>query len=321
MYRRREAVSSLAIEGTQASLSDILSAEATAEPEREEVREVMNYVRAFDYGLNRLEHLPVSLRLIREIHSRLMQGVRGKNRTPGDFRTSQNWIGPSNSKIETAIFVPPPPEAMKDALADWERFLHDESELPVLVRCALMHYQFETIHPFLDGNGRIGRLLIAFYLVEKKVLPVPLLYVSPFFEAQRPQYYDLLQGARERGDFISWIEFFLTGVEAQAIEAVQTAERLMLLVEDFRRRLRTARIRGSAVQLVDHLLANPYLTYSRAAEFLSVTPQGASYGIQQLIRAGVLQDAGFWRQQRLFVAREILDLLEEAEEAVGTGGR
>lgn len=313
-------MSSLAIEGTQASLSDILSAEATAEPEREEVREVLNYVRAFDHGLSRLEHLPVSLRLIREIHSKLMLGVRGQHGTPGEFRTSQNWIGPSNSKIDTAVFVPPPPDAMQDALSDWERFLYEESDLPVLVRCALMHYQFETIHPFLDGNGRIGRLLIAFYLVQKQVLPLPLLYVSPYFEARRPDYYDLLQAVRQRGDFVAWLEFFLDAVESQAVEAVQTAERLMLLIEDFRGRLRASRIRGSAVQLVDHLLANPYLTFSRAAEFLSVTPQGASYGIQQLIRAGVLQDAGYWRQQRLFVAQEILDLLEEAEVAAGTGG-
>ncbi len=181
-YRRREAISSLAIEGTQASLSDVLTSEAANAPLTGEVAEVRNYLSAFDYGISRLATLPLSLRLVREIHRELMQDVRGREKTPGDFRVTQNWIGQEGTSIEDAIYVPPPPDEMLSALSDWEMFLHEDTmSMPSLVKCALMHYQFETIHPFLDGNGRVGRLLITFYLVEQGILPEPLLYVSPFF--------------------------------------------------------------------------------------------------------------------------------------------
>jgi len=313
-YRRREAVSSLAIEGTQASLSDVLSSEAANSTRSSEVREVRNYVDAFDYGIERLATLPLSLRLIRELHERLLRGVVGPDKTPGEFRTSQNWIGQGGTPLEDSIFVPPPPDEMKTALGDWEVYLHDEApQLPTLVRCALIHYQFETIHPFLDGNGRLGRLMISFYLVERGVVPIPLLYVSPYFERRRPEYYERLQAVRQRGDFESWIGFFLEAVTAQAMDAVRRAEALLIVFSEYRSRLRTARIRGGAVELVDQLLANPYMTTPRAARFLGVTYQGASYAISRLVGAGILRESQQIGTARTFLAEEVLSVLESPE--------
>lgn len=313
-YRRREAVSSLAIEGTQTSLSEVLSSEAGEAVRRPEVREVRNYITAFDHGLERLSSLPLSLRLVRELHALLMEGVVGPDRTPGEFRRSQNWIGHGGTSIEDSVFVPPPVDAMHAALDDWERFLHEKRpRVPDLIRCALIHYQFETIHPFLDGNGRLGRLLITFYLVERGILPVPLLYVSPYFEARRPTYYDRLQRVRQTGDFDGWIVFFLDAVTAQATDAVTRAERLLAVSSQHRDRLRAARIRGGAVDLVDQLLANPYVTVTRAARFLGISPQGAAYAVSRLVVAGVLREAGMAGAARLYVAQEILDVLEEPE--------
>lgn len=309
-YRTREAVSSLAIEGTQTSLSEVLSAEAAETSERSEVREVLNYIRAFDYGLARLKELPLSLRLIRELHERLLRGVRGQERTPGEFRTSQNWIGRSRGGLEDATFVPPPPETMLDSLRDWERYLHEDPEQPALVRCALIHYQFETIHPFLDGNGRIGRLLVPFYLVERDILRESLLFVSPYFEARRDEYYERLQTVRRRGAFDDWVKFFLEGVEVQALDAVTRGEALLALMRDFRDRLRALRVRGSALQLVEQLLANPFVTTSRASKFLGVTYQGAAYAIAQLVRAEIVEETDRRGAARVFVSRPILDVLE-----------
>lgn len=309
-YRTREAVSSLAIEGTQTSLSEVLTAEAAEAPVRSEVREVLNYIRAFDYGLNRLNALPLSLRLIRELHERLLEGVRGQERTPGEFRTSQNWIGRAGATIEGATFIPPPPEPMIDALDDLERYLHEQPQQPPLVRCALGHYQFETIHPFLDGNGRVGRLLIPFYLVEQEVLVEPLLFVSPYFEERRDEYYERLQRVRQHGAFDEWVKFFLEAVEAQALDAVTRGETLLGVVQEFRERLRKERVRGSALQLVDQLLANPFLTTARAADFLGVTNQGAAYAINQLGRAGIVEGAGKRGAARVYVSARVLDVLE-----------
>jgi len=303
-------VSSLAIEGTQTSLGEVLSSEAVEGVRRPEVREVRNYIEAFDYGLDRLSSLPVSLRLVRELHERLLSGIGGPHRTPGEFRTSQNWIGPEGATLADALFIPPPPEAMHEALDDWERYLHEDPRLPHLVRCALLHYQFETIHPFLDGNGRLGRLLISFYLVERGILSLPLLYVSPYLEARRSEYYEHLQRVRLKGDFHSWIAFFLDAVASQALDAVRRAESLLRVFSAYRDRLRKARIRGGAVELVDQLLANPYMTTSRAARFLNVSQQGAAYAIQRLVDANVVQPEGQIGAARLYVAREVLEVLE-----------
>jgi Fic family protein len=199
---------------------------------------------------------------------------------------------------------------MRSALDDWEKFLHEEPKMPHLMRCALIHYQFETIHPFLDGNGRLGRLLISFYLVERGILALPLLYVSPYLEARRPEYYDRLQRVRQRGQFEDWITFFLDAVRSQAMDAVGRAERLLEVFSAYRDRLRNARIRGGAVELVDQLLANPYMTTSRAAGFLHISLQGASYAINRLVDAKILEPSGRTGAARVFLAREVLEVLE-----------
>ena len=207
-YLLREALSSTRIEGTQASLFDVLEFGAMGETPNADVEEVLNYIDALEWALAETERLPLGVRLIREMHGRLLAGVRGE-RMPGEFRTSQNWVGGAGSTIETARFVPPPPDELPALLADWERFAHEDLELPLLVQNALLHYQFETLHPFLDGNGRLGRLLIVFSLVERRRLSAPLLYVSSYFERDRDRYYEALQTICQSGDPIPWIELFL----------------------------------------------------------------------------------------------------------------
>lgn len=307
-YLRREAVASTRIEGTQSSLSDVLSAEAQLRVETEDQREVLNYVRALEHGLRRLPTLPLSKRLIREMHAELLAGVRGEERTPGEFRRSQNWIGGTNPS--NALFVPPPVELLEDALDDFEAFLHQDLRVPLLVRCALVHFQFETIHPFLDGNGRLGRLLIVFYLIERGVLTQPLLYLSAYFERNRDQYVGALQGVRERGEMDNWISFFLRGVTVQANSAIDAADALLRLREDFRGRLRQARARGQAADAADALIGNPFVTVPQLVQTLGVTRQGAQYVISSLERAGIVESFPGETRPALHVAREVLDVLQ-----------
>jgi Fic family protein len=309
-YLRREAVASTRIEGTQSSLSEVFSAEAQLLPETPDVREVLNYVRAFELGLANLPSLPLSNRLLRQMHAELLRGVRGHERTPGEFRRSQNWIGghgPSD-----AIFVPPPPAHLADALADFERFLHEDPSLPVLVRCALIHYQFETIHPFLDGNGRLGRLLVVFYLVERGTLSQPLLYLSAYLERHREEYVERLQAVRESGDYEGWVTFFLRGVATQAAAAARTAESLVQLGAEFRDRLRRIRARGQVVDAAERLIGNPYVAAPRLAEELGLTRQGAQYVIASLERAEIVTPVPNTRPA-LHIAPEVLELLERDE--------
>src|SRR5207249_8689579 len=232
-FVRREAVLSSRIEGTQATLGELLAAEAGAAVERSpaDLREVGNYVVALEYGVERLGALPLSLRLVRELHERLMRGVRGDAATPGEFRRSQNWIGPPGSTLSDASFVPPPPELLMDCLGAWEKFLHDDTQ-PPLVHAALAHSQFEAIHPFLDGNGRVGRLLITLLLIAKGVLPSPLLYLSAWFEMTRPEYYARLSGVTERGEWEEWLGYFLAGVAGQAEDALDRIRRIDALLSD-----------------------------------------------------------------------------------------
>jgi Fic family protein len=307
-YLRREAVSSTRIEGTQSTLSEVLSAEAQLRVETEDQREVLNYVRALERGLARLPALPLSKRLIREMHAELMRGARGAKRTPGEFRRTQNWIGGTNPS--NARFVPPPVDALEGALDDFEAFLHEDIRVPVLIRCALAHFQFETIHPFLDGNGRLGRLLIVFYLTERGVLQQPLLYLSDYFERNRDEYVAALQGARETGDLDRWFRFFLRGVTRQANRAIESADALLRLREDFRERLRRARARGQAIDAAEGLIANPFLTAPRVAQTLGVTRQGAQYVIGSLQRAGIVDVAAGDQRPMLYVARDVLEVLQ-----------
>jgi Fic family protein len=310
-YLRREAVASTRIEGTQASLLDVFDAEASDQPLDADVEEVVNYVRAMESGLQRLKTLPVSVRLIREMHATILAGVRGRDRQPGELRTTQNWIGPPGATIETATFVPPPPDELGPLLTDLERFVHEEPQLPPLAQAAQLHYQFETIHPFLDGNGRLGRLLIVFFLVVRDRLPEPLLYLSPYFEARRPLYYQALQGVRERGDFDGWLELFLDAVTTQAIDAVARAERLTDLRERYRARVRDAS-RGVANQLVDVVFEQPVVN-ARVVEIrLGVSRPAALNGLRQLEDLGVLVKAGGGpRGQLRWRAHEVLTILTD----------
>ncbi len=312
MYVRQEAVLSSQIEGTQASLADVLEFEAAAARRNlpGDVSEVVNYVRAMNYGLERLAQLPLSLRLIREIHGELLHGVRGGERSPGEFRTSQNWIGQAGATLETAAFVPPPPHEMQQAMGSLERFLHDPAPMPVLVKAGLAHAQFETIHPFLDGNGRVGRLLITFLLVQRGVLRRPLLYLSLFFKEHREEYYDRLQEVRTEGDWEGWLAFFLRGVDAVAAQATDTARQILRLREEHRQLASRGRGAGNALRLLDLLYQRPVITARNVQEALGVTHPTAYGLLDQLVEQGVLEEVTGQARNRLFRYRQYLDLFE-----------
>jgi Fic family protein len=304
-YLRREAVLSSRIEGTVSTLADLYEDEATGSA-RGDVREVRNYITAHEYGLMALEELPLSLRLLREVHKRLMQGARGHERHPGRFRSYQNWIarGPG-APIEEARYVPPPVPEMRTALDDFERFLHDET-LPPLVVAALAHYQFEAIHPFGDGNGRIGRLLISLLLHERGLLPQPLLYISAYFERSGAEYYDRLLRVSTHGDWLGWLVYFLDGVAMQARAAADDAERLLDLQDRYHELLSAARARQSAHQLVDQLFTNPYITAPLAARALGVSPPTARAAIRDLESQGILRELTGRKWGQLFLADDVL---------------
>ncbi|MCB0926540.1 MAG: Fic family protein [Mycolicibacterium insubricum] len=291
-YVTREAVASSRIEGTQASVTEVFDAAATGKSSRSDVQEVRNYIVALQHGLQRLdEGFPISLRLIREMHGILLSGVRGHERTPGDFRLTQNWISSPDNRPSTARFVPPTVENMWRALDDWEKYLHDQTpQLPLLIRCALLHYQFETIHPFLDGNGRIGRLFIVLYLQDRGRLPTPLLYISSFFDRRKEEYYDRLQFVRERGDVNAWLDFFLTGIAVQATDAVERAEQLADLREQYRLTLQSSRSRAGEV--ADLLFANPIMTVRAVREQLGGSQPGATNLLRTLTAHGIVREVG-----------------------------
>lgn len=291
-YITREAVSSSRIEGTQASLTEVFDAAVTGEAKRNDIREVRNYVRALEHGVRRLEGgFPLSLRLIREMHEILVRGVRGHEQTPGEFRRSQNWIESPDNRPATARFVPPPVDEMVRSLDDWEKYLHDRSpRLPLLIRCALLHYQFETIHPFLDGNGRLGRLFVVLYLMDKGRLPGALLYLSSYFDQRKSAYYDRLQYVRERGEINEWTMFFLDGVSVQSADAVHRAELLSDLREKYRTALKGNRSRASEV--VDLLFANPVITVRHVQNEMSMSQPGATNLLRLLTRYGILREVG-----------------------------
>lgn len=318
MYLRREAVLSSQIEGTEASLVDLLEYEAEMEraDRRVDVREVANYVGALRYGLERVEKLPLSLRLIREIHERLMTGVRGgeASKTPGEFRTSQNWIGgPSPG---SARFVPPPVSEMHHSLGELEEFLHSDSGLPLLVRVGLAHAFFETIHPFLDGNGRVGRLLITFYLVHENVLHEPILYLSIFFKRHRQEYYDRLQAVREKGDWEGWLAFFLEGVAAVSTEATDTARQIVALREEMRTRIsdRLGRRAGSALTLLEGLFERPILNVHGVEQITGLSQPAANALTNTLAKEGVLREITGRKTYRVFQFDAYLSLFQERTE-------
>lgn len=310
-FLRREAVLSSRIEGTEASATDLALFEAAGSPssDQTDVREVSNYVDALRYGLKRLDELPLSLRFLREVHGKLMADVRGGTRAPGEFRHVQNWIGPGGSRIDTATYVPPPVQEMHAALDHFERYLHDRSPMPVLLRAALIHYHFEAIHPFLDGNGRVGRLLIAFLLHVENVLDQPLLYLSAFFERHRREYYHRLLDVSMSGAWHDWIDFFLRGVTEQANDAVRRTRDLLDLSDSYRRRLASARNAGVLSLLVDQLFAIPATTISSVAAELQMSYPAAKKNVQKLVGMHILTPRR-GKRGSIYVAEDVLRIIE-----------
>ena len=310
---RREAVISSRIEGTQASLSDLYAYEAAQLELFElpsDVREVHNYIGALEYGLQRIHELPLSLRLIQELHARLMAGVRGHEKHPGEFRREANWIGPVGSTAETARYVPPPAAEMREALTALERYLHDASDLPPLARIALIHYQFEAIHPFLDGNGRIGRLLITLLLCDWALLPQPLLYLSPYFEADRSAYYDQLLAVSQRGDWGDWLAYFLRGVAAQSKDAIARIRQLQDLRESYRRAVQALRAGARLLQVLDLLFASPVVTVRQIEAGLGVNYPTAQRYVQTLQELGFLSEITRQARHRVYRADGIIRAIE-----------
>jgi len=322
-YIRREAVLSSRIEGTRASLSDLLYFEAAEEepPSAPDVQEVRNYVRAMEYGLKRLEKLPLSLRLVREIHAQLMAGVRGAERRPGELRQVQNWIGPPGCSLAEATFVPPPVSEMEAALGEWEKFLHDAKDMPPLVQCALMHYQFEAIHPFVDGNGRVGRLLITFFLCERGHLPQPLLYLSAFFEQHRAEYYGRLLGVSRFGDWMGWIKFFLQGIATQASAAADDSRRIIALQRRYRELLQQRKASPTAIATMEELFLNPYVTATRLSKRLKVSFPAVQSTIDWLVKAGVLREITGRQRNRIYCSEELLRAIEGKQASPKTSRR
>jgi len=319
-FVRKEAVLSSRIEGTQSSLSDLLLFEATKAEKQRDVKEVQNYVHAIEYGLKRLEELPLSLRLIRELHAILMEGVRGEQATPGEFRQSQNWIGPPGCTLDDATFMPPPVAEMKESLDQLEKFLHADTQLPPLVELALIHYQFETIHPFLDGNGRIGRLLITLFLCQRSILNKPLLYLSAFFERHRQEYYDRLLEVSQRGAWRQWLEFFLQAVVTQSDDAVRRARRLLDLHRTYYQTSLGKHLPPTAMKLVELIFVKPVLNARVTQESLKVTYPGAQKAINALVEQGILAEITGGKRNKVYEARRILEILEETPSPM-EGGR
>jgi len=310
-FVRREAVLSSKIEGTQATLGELLAAEAGAAVDRspEDLREVGNYVVALEHGISRLKNLPLCVRFTRELHEKLMTGVRGHHAAPGCFRTIQNWIGKPGSTIATASYIPPPPGEVEPCLAAWQEFLH-ESTLPPLVTIALAHYQFEVVHPFLDGNGRVGRLLITLFLIERQILPTPLLYLSAFFEASRRDYYDSLRGVSETGSWNDWLEYFLLGIARMSEDALNRATRINKLLGQWQRKV-SGESSNKPLRVVELLGANPFITTKATAETLEIAFTTAQRTIERLERAGVVQQVGEAKRGRVYCANALLHILEE----------
>jgi Fic family protein len=314
-FVRKEAVLSSQIEGTRTSFEALLANEAGQLGlfgDMEDAREVHNYVRALDYGLERLETLPLSVRLMCEIHGILMKGVRGETMTPGEVRRSQNWIGRPGATLDQARYVPPPVDEMHDCLSDLERFIHQDSELPPLLRIGLIHYQFEAIHPFLDGNGRIGRLLVTFLLVAWGLLTQPLLYLSNFIEANRQEYYDRFLSVSQNGEWEIWLLFFLEGVRSQAEDASQRITRLQALRLTYHDQFAADRSRVNLQRMVDYLISTPITSITQAQENLEM----GSYTtiqryIEKLAALGIVREVTDKSRNRIYRADQIIKVLAE----------
>ena len=307
----REAVLSSKIEGTHSTIGEVLAHNAgiSLNHNLDDLQEVQNYVIALDFGLKRLNDLPLSLRLIKEIHEKLMQGVRGSYATPGEFRKTQNWIGSPGCTLNTAKFVPPSTDNLTNCLGDLEKFLHNR-QLPPLIHIALCHYQFETIHPFLDGNGRVGRLLITLLLIEQKMLTSPILYLSAFFEATRDEYYKQLFNVSKNNSWQDWLIYFLNGVAVQSEDALSRAERINNLINKWKLQV-TSSSSNVALEIVNHLAINPYISIKKIAEKLNITYSTAERGIRKLLDENIIRQINDKKRNKIYCANEILSILEE----------
>jgi Fic family protein len=325
MYVRKEAVLSSQIEGTQASLDDLLEYEAQPLKSASvpDVQEVANYVAAMNHGLQRLGTLPVSLRLIREIHGKLLADVRGSERSPGEFRRSQNWIGPSGCTLNNARYVPPPVHEMTPALDNLEKFCHIRGTMPDLIQLGLIHAQFETIHPFLDGNGRVGRLLVTLLLCERGILTKPLLYLSIFFKRRRDEYYSRLQAVRDEGRWEDWLRFFLEGVADVALDATNTARRVLKLRDEHRDLIHNEgrRRTANALRLLDAIFLEPYIDVNHACKICDLSYSNANELVSDLCKLGILQEITGRVRNRMFRYHAYLDLFTESDERLDNSGK
>ena len=312
MYVKKEALLSSQIEGTQASLEGILEFEANLIPKEnlDEIEEVINYVRALNHGIERLKELPMSLRLIKEIHKTLLEETRGAHRNPGEFRKSQNWIGPPGFPLSEAIFIPPPPDLVIPAMGELEKFLHQESNIPPLVKIGLIHAQFETIHPFLDGNGRIGRLLITFYLFWKEILSKPLLYLSFYLKKKRQEYYDLLMKVRTEGAWEDWIKFFLTGISETSEEAAKSAREIIQLKEKLVAELYKSSIASIyAVRLIDLLFETPLVSTKEIIDKLKISKEAANELVKKFEKIGILKEITGKQRYKKYSFRQYIEII------------
>lgn len=311
MYVKKEALISSQIEGTQASLVDILDTDSVDNSEkRNDIADVVNYVAAMNYGLERLKTLPISLRLIREIHAKLISGVRGSTKNPGEFRKTQNWIGPKGCTLKNASFVPPSVPDMNIAMGELETFIHDDSYIPALIKIAMIHAQFETIHPFLDGNGRMGRLLITFWLCEQNILSQPLLYLSYYFKKNRNEYYQKLMDVRFKGAWEEWIKFFLTGVAEVSDEATLTAKMVLELKASISNLIVSQNLGGHAQRLLDYLFYSPVITRNDIVEKIGVSYPTAGDLIDNLCKNGVLHDVNPEKQRyKKYSFKKYIDII------------
>jgi len=310
-FVNKEALLSSQIEGTQASLEDVFAFDLNRTSDSFDILEVINYVKALNYGLERLDSFPLSLRLIREIHKRLISGTRGTTKTPGEFRRSQNWIGQENAALNQATFVPPPPDEMMNALSKWERYLHANTEEHPLIKCGLMHAQFETIHPFLDGNGRLGRLLITFFLCHEGILARPTLYLSLYFKLNRNEYYQKLNAIRHEGDWEGWVSFFLEGIKEVSLESIALISRIQKLLDSHKQVIgKSLKHPSRALRLIDYLAGKPIVTILQVADFLGITHPTASKLLRELVNIRVVE---LMRRKRpkTFIYKDYLNLIKE----------
>jgi len=313
MYVKKEALLSSQIEGTQASLENLFEFESGMQIDNlNDVEQVVNYIKALNYGIKKLKTFPMSLRLIKEIHALVLHETRGKHKTPGEFKKTQNWIGSANSNLNNAIFVPPPADETIKAMGDLENYFYSENKIPELINCALIHYQFETIHPFLDGNGRVGRLLITFYLYWKNIIERPLLYLSYYFKKNRQEYYDRLMIVRNKGDYEQWINFFLDGVIETSEMAINDIKKILELQASDQKLLWEKKISSPLVVMVHNkLFYTPVITINEIEKAFDVSYPTASNVVNQLIKVGILQETTGQKRSKRYIYKKYMDILAQ----------